>query len=207
MQLVSRAAGIGWPARAGIPTPPSPDRRRMVMGILQNKVAIITGASSGIGRAAALLFAAEGACVILNARGAAALAEVADLIAAQGGKAFAVAGDVGTAETHRALVGEAQKRFGGLDIAFNNAGTVGAAKPVGELDPTTGTRPSGPTSPPPFSPADTRSPPCWNAAAAQSSSLPALSEPASGCREWPPMRCKSGSDGSRERHRGGLRRS
>lgn len=105
------------------------------MGILQNKVAIVTGASSGIGRAAALLFAAEGAFVILNARGATALTEVVHAIEAQGGRAFAVAGDVGSAETHRALVKEALERFGGLDIAFNNAGAVGAAKPVGELDP------------------------------------------------------------------------
>ena len=60
------------------------------MGILDNKVAIITGASSGIGRAAALLFAAEGAAVVLNARGPAALEAVALDIKARGGKVIAL---------------------------------------------------------------------------------------------------------------------
>jgi len=104
------------------------------MGILQDKVAIISGASSGIGRSAALLFAAEGACVVLNARGKAALEDVAKRIQETGGRAHLVAGDVSLAETHEQLVTEAVQVFGGLDIAFNNAGTVGACKPVAELE-------------------------------------------------------------------------
>ena len=104
------------------------------MGILQDKVAIISGASSGIGRSAALLFAAEGACVVLNARGKAALEDVAKRIQETGGRAHLVAGDVSLAETHEQLVTEAVQVFGGLDIAFNNAGTVGALKPVAELE-------------------------------------------------------------------------
>lgn len=105
------------------------------MGILDNKVAIITGASSGIGRAAALLFAAEGAAVVLNARGPAALKAVADDIKARGGKVSLVVGDVGDAACQEALVEEAVSAFGGLDIAFNNAGTVGAVKPLADLTP------------------------------------------------------------------------
>lgn len=105
------------------------------MGILQNKVAIITGASSGIGRAAALLFAGEGASVVLNARRKTALEDVAWRIHEAGGRAHLVVGDVNSADTQRELVEAAVNVFGGLDIAFNNAGTVGAVKPLAEISP------------------------------------------------------------------------
>ncbi|MEJ8311436.1 SDR family oxidoreductase [Agrobacterium larrymoorei] len=103
------------------------------MTLLNNKVAIITGASSGIGRATALLFAAQGAAVVINARGERALNEVAETIADLGGRVHAVVGDVGLAQTHERLVQAAADRFGGLDIAVNNAGAVGAIKPLAEL--------------------------------------------------------------------------
>lgn len=105
------------------------------MSMLANKVAIITGASSGIGRATALRFAAEGAAVVLNARGETALSVVVQTIRAHGGEAEAVAGDVALPETHDALVLAAIERFGGLDIAINNAGTVGAMRPLADLTP------------------------------------------------------------------------
>ena len=98
--------------------------------MLKDKVAIITGASSGIGRAAALLFAEEGAAVVLNARGEEALQMLAAEIETKGGKAVAVAGDVSEEETHRRMVDAAVSRFGGLDLAFNNAGAVGPYKPL-----------------------------------------------------------------------------
>ncbi|WP_160010913.1 SDR family oxidoreductase [Rhizobium sp. 18055] len=103
------------------------------MGMLKDKVAIVTGASSGIGRAAAMLFGAEGAAIILNARGRPGLEEVADAIRARGGRAHVVAGDVSLPETHDELVADAIRLFGGLDIAFNNAAVVGPIRPLVEV--------------------------------------------------------------------------
>lgn len=103
------------------------------MSSLANKIAIITGASSGIGRAAAKLFAQEGAKVVLCARGKAELDAVAAEISASGGEAVAIAGDVKDEDIARALVETAKNRFGGLDIAFNNAGTTGEMAPVPEI--------------------------------------------------------------------------
>jgi NAD(P)-dependent dehydrogenase (short-subunit alcohol dehydrogenase family) len=105
------------------------------MKLLENKVAIITGASSGIGRATAMLFAAHGAAVVLNARAEKALQEVAGDIRETGGRVHAVAGDAGLAETHSRLAEAAVSVFGGLDIAVNNAGAVGAMKPLAEISP------------------------------------------------------------------------
>ena len=105
------------------------------MKLLDNKVAIIIGASSGIGRATATLFAAHGAAVVVNARGEKALDEVAGEISGAGGRVHAVAGDAGVAETHARLTDAATSVFGGVDIAVNNAGGVGAAKPMAEISP------------------------------------------------------------------------
>lgn len=105
------------------------------MGMLLDKVAIITGASSGIGRAAAMLFSAEGAAVILNARGEPGLQKVANAISGNGGKAHIVIGDVSEPRTHEILVADARRLFGGLDIAFNNAAMVGPIKPLAEITP------------------------------------------------------------------------
>ncbi|SIP98834.1 NAD(P)-dependent dehydrogenase, short-chain alcohol dehydrogenase family [Rhizobium sp. RU20A] len=101
---------------------------------LSNRVAIITGASSGIGRAAALLFAQEGAALVLSGRNAERLAEVVGAIRSAGGTAVALSGDVADAAHHQHLVETAIAEFGGLDIAFNNAGTTGPVGPLPALD-------------------------------------------------------------------------
>ncbi|RVA67449.1 SDR family oxidoreductase [Mesorhizobium sp. M7A.F.Ca.CA.001.08.1.1] len=103
------------------------------MFALANKVAIVTGASSGIGRATAKLFAEEGAKVIVAARRQAELDALVAEIADADGIAIALAGDVRDEAYAKALVDLAVEKFGGLDIAFNNAGAVGLMGPIAEL--------------------------------------------------------------------------
>ncbi|MBU1390663.1 MAG: SDR family NAD(P)-dependent oxidoreductase, partial [Gammaproteobacteria bacterium] len=103
------------------------------MNILANKVAIVTGASTGIGYAAAKLFAREGAAVVVAARRQKELDDLVDLIISEGGQALALAGDVGEEAFAKALVDKAVSHFGGLDIAFNNAAILGAMGPVPEM--------------------------------------------------------------------------
>ncbi len=98
-----------------------------------NKIIIVTGASSGIGLATAKLLAAEGARLVLSGRRGDMLAELRAEIAAAGGEAEAVPGDIRDEDIARALVRVAEKRFGGLDAAFNNAGMVGDMGPIEEL--------------------------------------------------------------------------
>ncbi|WP_306113317.1 MULTISPECIES: SDR family oxidoreductase [unclassified Roseovarius] len=99
----------------------------------EGKSALITGASAGIGRAAALQLAAEGAAVILGARRGEYLSDLAEEIIAKGGKAVWLAGDVGEEDYAVALVDLACKSFGGLDLAFNNAGILGDLLPATEM--------------------------------------------------------------------------
>ncbi len=103
------------------------------MKALEGKVAIVTGASSGIGFATAKLFASEGACVVATARRQEALDVLVEEIVGSGGRAVALAGDVRDERLAQALVTEAIGRFGGLDVAFNNAGSAGALGPAHEL--------------------------------------------------------------------------
>lgn len=98
--------------------------------LLKNKVVIVTGASSGIGRAAALLFAGEGARVVVTARRQAELGALVAQIETAGGEALALPGDIREESLAQALVATAVERFGGLDIAFNNAGMVGEVAPL-----------------------------------------------------------------------------
>ncbi len=101
---------------------------------LQDKTIIITGASSGIGAAAALLFAKEGAKVVLGARRSQELAQIAGQINQSNGSAVHLVGDVTEEGYAQALVDLAVSEFGALDGAFNNAGYVGDMVPVNEMD-------------------------------------------------------------------------
>jgi NAD(P)-dependent dehydrogenase (short-subunit alcohol dehydrogenase family) len=94
-------------------------------GRLTGKTALITGGGSGIGQAAALRFAAEGASVaVLDLRPEAA-AETAELIAKQDGQAIALAADVSVSGQVAVAVGLAVAEFGRIDVLYNNAGTMG----------------------------------------------------------------------------------
>jgi NAD(P)-dependent dehydrogenase (short-subunit alcohol dehydrogenase family) len=100
---------------------------------LVNKVAIVTGASSGIGYATAKLFADQGAKLVLSGRRQAELDALAREIDDAAGEAVALAGDVRDEAYAKALVELSIRRFGGLDIAFNNVGISGAMGSTPEI--------------------------------------------------------------------------
>ncbi len=100
------------------------------MGLLEGKVAIITGASKGIGRVMSLRFAREGARVVCAARSADLVKETAAQVSAAGGKAIAVVGDAAIETDVRRFVAESLKAFGKIDVLVNNAGDGGVTKPV-----------------------------------------------------------------------------
>ncbi|WP_030763064.1 SDR family NAD(P)-dependent oxidoreductase [Streptomyces griseus] len=102
-------------------------------GILQDKVVLITGASSGIGAAAAYVFAREGASVVLAARREEKLAALTAELADKGLTASAVVCDVTRAEDVRRAVAHTTKEYGRLDGAFNNAGIGGDRTPLHEM--------------------------------------------------------------------------
>ena len=102
------------------------------MGRLDGKVAIVTGAGSGIGRASAVLFAREGARVLVVDKEPKGLVETTRLIANNGGAMHTVAGDVGSEDVVKGYVSDALKLFGGLDIVYANAGISGGLTPLFE---------------------------------------------------------------------------
>jgi NAD(P)-dependent dehydrogenase (short-subunit alcohol dehydrogenase family) len=104
-----------------------------VSGRFDRKVAFVTGATSGIGRATALAFARDGASVVVADIAADGVEATARLIEQAGGQALAVTCDVSRSEDVRAALDAAVERFGRLDIAFNNAGIEQAIKPAHEI--------------------------------------------------------------------------
>ena len=103
------------------------------MSDMNGKVAVITGASSGIGRATAELFAARGANVVLAARREHELATITSEIEHRGGKAIFVVTDVAIAKDVERLVAHVIETFGRLDYAVNNSGIEGKIAPITEL--------------------------------------------------------------------------
>jgi len=100
---------------------------------LIDKTVLITGASSGIGAAAARLFAEHGANLVLGARRQDLLDTLANDITTNGGQAIAIAGDVQDESYAKKLVDQTHKHFGGLDAAFNNAGILGELGPIPDM--------------------------------------------------------------------------
>jgi NAD(P)-dependent dehydrogenase (short-subunit alcohol dehydrogenase family) len=103
------------------------------MSEFEGRVALVTGAATGIGRAAAGLFAARGARVALIDIDGAAAETAAHEIGAQGGEAIALAADVADTDAVRAAVDGCVDHYGRLDCAYNNAGISGPAHPVAEM--------------------------------------------------------------------------
>jgi NAD(P)-dependent dehydrogenase (short-subunit alcohol dehydrogenase family) len=103
------------------------------MGRLENKVAVVTGASSGMGEAIAKLFASEGASVVAMARRKERLDDLIKEIEAGGGKATAVAGDVTIEEDVQNSIKTAVDEYGKLDIVISNAGLLDQMTPVADV--------------------------------------------------------------------------
>ena len=102
-------------------------------GRMAGKVALVTGAGSGIGKAAAMQFAREGAAVALVGRRAEPLVEVAAAITGEGGRAIALPADIANEQSVDQVLAETQNKLGPLDAAFNNAAILGAYKPIVEM--------------------------------------------------------------------------
>ena len=93
-------------------------------GRLQNKIALITGAGMGMGREAAVLFAREGARVVVGDLNGQAAAETVELVKRAGGEALAVVGDVAIEAEVKRMVEDGVRRFGALHVLYNNAGVL-----------------------------------------------------------------------------------
>ena len=102
------------------------------MGRLTGKVAIVTGSSSGIGKAIAVRFGTEGAKVVVTARRLALCEQTVEQIKAKGGEAWAIQTDVADEQQVERLIAETVKRYGRLDVLVNNAGIVAGGRRLAE---------------------------------------------------------------------------
>jgi NAD(P)-dependent dehydrogenase (short-subunit alcohol dehydrogenase family) len=102
------------------------------MGRLDGKVAVVTGAASGIGRATSIMFAREGARLLLADQNAEGVNETAALVAKAGGSAQSMVGDAGDEATVKGFIESALSAFGALDIVHANAGISGGRVPIFE---------------------------------------------------------------------------
>lgn len=102
------------------------------MGRLDGKTAVITGAASGIGRAAALLFSAEGAKVVVADWQETEGQQVADEVRSKGGEATFLKTDVSSPDDVQRMIDAAVETYGKLDVLFNNAGVEGEQAPTGD---------------------------------------------------------------------------
>lgn len=102
--------------------------------LLQDKVALVTGGGSGIGRATALSFAADGARAVVVDRIGDSAESVAHEIIAKGGEAIAITADISREDQVEAMIASAVSHYGQLDCASNNAALGGGFKPVPEVD-------------------------------------------------------------------------
>jgi 3-oxoacyl-[acyl-carrier protein] reductase len=102
------------------------------MGRLTGKVAVVTGSSSGIGKAIALRYGAEGARVVVTARRLALCEQTVDQIKAKGGEAWAIQTDVADEQQVERLIAETVKHYGRLDVLVNNAGIVAGGRRLAE---------------------------------------------------------------------------
>jgi len=102
------------------------------MKLLENKVAIITGAGSGIGKAISLLYANEGAKIVVSDISEKGGNETVSEVKAKGGEAIFVKADTSKPDDNKNVVEQAVKQFGGLHLAVNNAGIGGPISPAGE---------------------------------------------------------------------------
>jgi len=110
------------------------EERSNVLGKLDGKTAVVTGAGSGSGRAIALLFAKEGANVVINCRTEASGKETVDMIKKDGGEAAYIQADVTKAADQEKTIEFAVKKYGKLDIMINNAGINPAEGPIDECE-------------------------------------------------------------------------
>src|SRR5207244_10552492 len=124
--------GVGGKAATALACQGNP-----VSGRLAGKIALITGASRGIGAAVALRFAAEGAHVVLAARTVGGLEEVDDAVRAVGGNATLVLVDLRDFIKIDELASKLFDRYGRLDILVGNAAEFGVFSPLGHIDPAT----------------------------------------------------------------------